>query len=179
MKKEENVLNLFFEEPTKQWHFENIIKTAKISRPQAAQWLKNFAKKYLIKRIKTKGKMPHYIANYESEEYQISKKLFALNKLAETGFFSDLKKLTKAKTIILFGSMSRWDWHKDSDIDLFVYGSSEGLNKNFYRGKLHKEIQIFECKDKRDLAKYKPALLKNILEGQLIKGNLDFVEIHA
>ncbi len=53
--KEDFVLELFYNEPTKHWHFEDILKTAKISRPQAAAWLKKFEKEGLAKRVKEKG----------------------------------------------------------------------------------------------------------------------------
>ncbi len=180
MKKEENILELFLNEPTKHWHFEAVLKTAKISRPQASQWLNKFKKENLIKRIKEKEKMPYYLANYESPEYQARKRLYALNQLEKTGFLSHLIGLTKAKTIILFGSLSRWDWNKESDIDLFIYGDMEGFDKGVFRARLGREIETFMCKDKNDLRRLKPSLLRNILEGYLIKGTLNFVEVvHA
>lgn len=180
MKKEDTVVELFFNEPTKQWHFEEILKQAKISRPQAARWLRKLIKEGIIKRIKQIGKMPHYIGNYENPTYQAKKRLFALNHLEKKGFLSHLASLQKAQTIILFGSMSRWDWHKDSDIDIFIYGNDEDFEQGRFRAKLHREIETFICKDKSELQKFDLALLRNILSGYIVKGNLDFIEaIHA
>jgi len=180
MKKEDSVLGLFFNESTKHWHFEEILKSAKISRPQAVQWLRKFIKEGVVMRIKPKGKMPYYVGKYESSTYQAKKRLFALNELDKKGFLSHLISLPKAQAVIMFGSMSRWDWNKESDIDLFVYGDPEGFDKGTFRAKLGREIETFICKDKKELQRFKPALLKNILEGFLIKGTLNFVQVtHA
>lgn len=177
MSKEENILNLFFEYPSKHWHFEDILKEAKISRPQANLWLKKFIKEELIKKLKPKNKNPYYVSDFESPNYRNKKRLFALEKLDNSGFFRHLLKLEKAKTIILFGSLSRWDWYKDSDIDLFIYGNPEGLKIVDYELKLHREIQLFICQNKNELKKLGLGLIKNIISGYKIKGNLNFIGV--
>ncbi len=170
--KEDFVLELFYNEPTKHWHFEDILKTAKISRPQAAAWLKKFEKEGLAKRVKEKGKMPYYLGDYENPEYQIKKKIFAMKQMAEAGFLQHLAGLPKAKTIILFGSFTRWDWYKESDIDLFIYGNAEDLEVGKYELKLRREIQLFICENKKHIKKFGPGLLRNIIKGYTIKGSL-------
>lgn len=176
MNKEFNILELFFEEPSKHWHFEEILKTAKISRPQAVLWLKRFAKEQLVIRIKRKGNQPYYTANSESPSYRVRKRLFSLNKLEKQGFLSHLAGLPKAQTVILFGSFSRWDWHKGSDIDLFIYGKTEGFDYEKYRYTLHRPLEVFSCSSKEELQKFKPAFLRNVIEGYLVKGTIDFIE---
>ncbi len=175
--KEENIIKLFYEYPTKHWHFEELIKEAKISRPQLNNWLKKFLKEELIKKLEPKNKMPYYVANYESPNYQNNKRLYALENLNKTGFLKHLLELPKAKTVILFGSLSRWDWYKDSDIDLFILGSSEGFKEGEFRKKLHREIQIFSYENKKELQNLPLGLLKNIIAGYKIKGNLNFLEV--
>ena len=175
--KEKNVMELFFENPTREWHFEEIVKEAKIARSKTDSWLKKFIKNRLVKRIKKKGKMPYYISDFASSEYKSKKRIFALNKLYETGLFSHLDSLQKAKTIILFGSFSRSDWYKNSDIDIFVYGDPEGLKIVNYELKLHRNIQLFICQNKEELAKLSKGLIRNIIKGNIIKGNLDFIEV--
>ena len=180
MSKEENILKLFYNEPTKHWHFEAILKEASISRPQAVQWLKLFIKRSLIKRVKEKHKMPYYIAQPESPHYKAAKRIYALQQFEQSGFLAHLISLPKAKTVIIFGSMVRGDWYTDSDIDVFVYGDAEGLHSIEFRGKLHRELEIFECKNSTYLEKFGSGLLRNISEGYLVKGNLDFIEVaHA
>jgi len=177
MKKEDALLEVLFNEPSKHWHFEKLLEAAKISRPQAAQWLKKFITEGLIKRIKENGKMPYYIGNHEDPRYQARKKLFALEQFEKQGFLSHLAGLPKAKAVIIFGSMTRWDWYKDSDIDVFIYGDPEGFREGEYWAKLGREIETFICKDENELHKFGPGLLRNILEGYRVKGKFDFIKV--
>lgn len=175
--KENRIIELFFENPTKEWHFEEILKKSKLARSKADNWLKRFIKTDLIKKIKIKGKMPYYISNYDSSEYKNKKKVFALNRLYESGLLNHLTSLKKAKTIIIFGSFSRSDWYYKSDIDIFIYGNSEGLKIAEYELKLHKDMQLFICQNKEELKKLGRPLIKNIIKGNLLKGNLDFIKV--
>lgn len=179
--KEEQVMELFFENPTREWHFEEVVKEAGIARSKADSWLKSFIKGGLIKRVKRKGKMPYYVSEYASPKYKNKKKIFALTKLYESGLLNHLSSLSSAQTVILFGSFSRSDWYRNSDIDVFIYGDPEGLKLVEYELKLHRDIQLFVCQNKVELAKLGEGLVRNILKGNLIKGDLDFVEvgIHA
>lgn len=177
MNKRESVLELFFNEPTRNWHFGDILKSAQISRPQAAKWLDKLKHDGLVKRIKPEGRMPYYIADYFSPNYQTSKRIFALNYLEKNGLLSHLVNLPKAQAVLLFGSMNRWDWHKESDIDIFIFGSVEGFEKDLFRLKLHRQIEVFACKDASELKNFNPALLNSIFSGFLIKGSLDFLKV--
>ena len=179
--KQENVLELFFNYPAKQWHFEEIVNDAKIVRSKVDRWLKVLIKQDLIKKVKPNGKMPYYISHYDSPTYKNKKKIFALTKLDESGLLNHLSSLPKADTVILFGSYSRSDWYKESDIDIFIHGDAQGLNVANYELKLHRDIQLFICQDKKELTKLGPDLIKNIIKGNFIKGDLNFitVDIHG
>ena len=172
------MLELFFNEPTKHWHFENILKESSLSRDKANKWLKRFLGEKLIKKIKLKGKMPYYIGNHEHPSYRNKKKLYALTKFYESGFLNHLQSLKKAKTVILFGSMARSDWYSESDIDLFIYGDDDDLEIGKYELKLKREIQLFNAKNKNNLEKMGKGLIQNIIQGNLIKGNLDFLGVN-
>ncbi|TKJ17703.1 hypothetical protein CEE44_04185 [Candidatus Woesearchaeota archaeon B3_Woes] len=177
--KEENVIGLFFNNPTKEWRFEEILKEAKITRSKANKWLKQFIKEELIKRIKEKGKMPYYISNYKSYSYKNKKKLFALNKMYDSGFLNHLSSLPKAKTVIIFGSFARSDWYRNSDIDIFIYGGLEDLKLAKYEMKLHRDIQVFVCHNQKELNKFGEGLIRNIIKGNIVKGDIDFVGVGA
>lgn len=177
--KENGMLELFFDNPTKEWHFEEILKEAKIARSKATGWLKQFIKEGIIHKVKEKGKMPYYMSDHNSAGYQNKKRIFALNRLYESGLLNHLAGLKKAKAVILFGSFSRWDWYKGSDIDIFIYGSPQGLSIAKYELVLHRDIQLFICENKKDLKKLGSGLVKNIVKGNLLKGDLDFVKVDA
>ncbi|MBI5393408.1 nucleotidyltransferase domain-containing protein [Candidatus Woesearchaeota archaeon] len=175
--KELILLNLFFNYPTKQWHFEDIVKESTVTRGKVDQWLKRFIENRLIIKIKEKGKMPYYIADYDSHFYKSRKKLFAYEQLYESGLLEHLYSLQKIKTIIIFGSFARTDWYKKSDIDLFVYGDPKELHIAEFELRLKRDIQLFICENKNDINKYDDGLLKNIIKGNLIKGDIDFINV--
>ncbi|MBI4451094.1 nucleotidyltransferase domain-containing protein [Candidatus Woesearchaeota archaeon] len=121
--------------------------------------------------------MPYYIGNDEDSRYQSRIRLFALEQFEKQGFLSHLASLPKAQTVIIFGSMTRWDWYKNSDVDVFIYGDPEGYREGEYWAKLGREIETFICKDKTELHKFPPGLLRNILEGYRVKGKIDFIKV--
>lgn len=171
--KEEQILKLILENsPSKHWHFEEIVKNAKMTRAAANKWLKRYKKEKLIKTVKEKKRFPYFIVGNNNPVYQSKKRIYALNKLYQSGFISHLMSLKKAKTIIIFGSIVRWDWYKESDIDLFIFGDAEDLHIGKYELKLHRDIQVFICKDKKDLYKFGQGLIRNIIEGYTIKGDI-------
>lgn len=173
MNKEERILELFYNESSKHWHFEQILKAANISRSNAVKWLAKLVSEGIIVRIKPEGKMPYYLGNFENPAYQTRKKVYALAKLQKSGFLDHLTTLPNASVVILFGSFSRWDWYKESDIDLFIYGNDDELDIATYETALKREIQVFTVKNKEELRQFNPGLLRNIINGYRIKGRID------
>jgi predicted nucleotidyltransferase len=175
--KEEVILELFFNNPTKEWHFEEIVFRSNLARSKVDKWLKKFQKDKIITKVKIKNKMPYYISNYSSFTYQNKKKMFALNQFYNSGFLNHLSSLKKAKTIILFGSFARSDWYDKSDIDVFIYGECDSFKIAKFEDILKRDIQIFVAKNKNDLEKLGDGLINNIIKGNLIKGDIDFVKV--
>ncbi len=177
--KENKVLELFFNS-SRHWRFEEIRKHVDITRPQLSRWLKAFQKQGMIKRIKKKGRMPYYVHDFHNPKFEIRKKLYAAQMLAQSGLFNHLNSLPNAKVVILFGSLSRSDWYKDSDIDIFIYGSDDEFEQGKYELILNREIQVHNAKNKEDLKRI-DKMLPYIFEGEFIKGSIQDlgVEIHA
>ncbi len=173
--KENKVIELFFNGP-KHWYFEEILKEAKISRPQLAAWLNKFEKEGIIRRIKERRKRPYYMQNFNNASFKNKKKLFALNKFSESGFLDQLYKC-EAETIIIFGSFARSDWNYDSDIDVFILGSAEKFDKFKFEKKLKREIQLFHFQNEKEMLKLERDLLPYIASGYIVKGDLSFLKI--
>jgi len=179
------LLELFMNEPTKHWHFSQIVNTSKVSVNVAAKWLRRFQKDALIKRIKPRGKMPYFTGNYEDPMFRERKRLYALQKLFETGLLKELNKLKNAKTIIIFGSYVRADWNTESDVDVFVYGESEefkfgrswkGLG---FQGQ-SREVQVHTFHSRKEMEEVRSGLLKNVLRGYVVKGDIyEIMEVAA
>ena len=171
--KEENILRLFFNESSKHWHFTKIVKKAKISKKQANLWLKKLVKEKIIIHVKPKGKMPYFEANFEHPNYQDRKKLYSLNLFYQSGLLNHLKQLSKAKTVIIFGSFARYDWHTESDVDLFIYGDSDGLDTTTYKKRLKRDISTFTYPSLQDMKNIRSGLMKNIINGYVVKGSIN------
>lgn len=169
--KESKIIELFFNEPSKYWHFKDIVNQAKISENRANCWLKDLLKEEIIVYHKIKGKTPYYTANFEHINYKTKKKLYATEQFYQIGFLKHLESL-KANTVVIFGSFSRADWHTKSDIDLFIIGEDKKLEKGKYEQLLHREVQLFTFKSQKEVKKANPYLISNILNGYFVKGNV-------
>jgi len=177
--KETQILRLIFESsPLKHWHFEDFVKQSDMTRATINKWIKRYQKEGLIKKIKERKRFPYYSAESNNHIYQAKKKQFMLNQLYSSGLISYLLSLENVKTIIIFGSIARGDWYKDSDIDIFIFGKPKQIEKYKYELELRRNIEfhIFESKD--ELKEIKTGLIKNISDGYLIKGRIqDFAEV--
>lgn len=177
--KEENVLKLILENsPFREWHFEEIITEAKVTKAVANKWLKKYVSEGLLQHIKEKGKFPFFTVGNNNHTYYSLKRVYALERLHKSGLIAKLLSLKKAKTIILFGSIVKGDWYKDSDIDIFVLGDISDFDKNIYELKVNKNIELHLFQNKEEIEQVKTGLIKNIINGYVIKGQIqDIAEI--
>src|SRR3989338_11302455 len=171
--KEENVLKLILENsPLKEWHFEDVVKEAKVTKAVANKWLKKYNKIGLLKKIKEKGKFPYLVVGQNNPVYNSQKRVYGLEQLHKTGLISKLLSLRNAKTVILFGSIVKGDWYKDSDIDIFIYGDTLDFDKKIYEYKLNKNIELHVFHNKKEIEEVKTGLIKNIINGYVLKGQI-------
>ena len=177
--KEENVVELILENsPLKEWHFEEIVRRAKITRLVANKWLKKYVGEGLINYVKEKGKFPHYTVGPNNTVYYSLKRVYALEQLHKSGLIPKLLSLKTAKTVILFGSIIKGDWYKDSDIDIFIFGGISDFDRSIYEHKLHRTIELHIFESKENIEEVKTGLIKNIVNGYVIKGQIqDFAKV--
>lgn len=177
--KEENVLKLILENsPLKEWHFDEIAKEAKVTKLVANKWLKKYVAEGLIGYVKEKGKFPHYTASANNSVYYSYKRVYALEKLHKSGVIPRLLSLKTAKTVILFGSIIKGDWYKDSDIDIFIFGDISNFDKKSYELRLNKNIELHIFANRKEIKELKTGLLNNIINGYVLKGRIqDFAEV--
>ncbi len=177
MERKENIKELFFNYSTKQWHFEELVKESCLSRAQTNEWLQRLLKEKLIKRVKERNKMPYYIAEYSNPTFQMQKRIYAMLQFEKTGLLEHLSTLKHAKTVIIFGSFSRADWHNESDIDLFIYGKADDFEKGLFEKRLKREIQVFQYENPAMLKRLEPSVIPNILAGIHVKGTIEPFEV--
>lgn len=179
LSKEENVLKLILENsPLKQLHFEELAREAKVTKAVANKWLKKYVQEGLIKHVKENGRFPYFTVGSNNPFYYSLKRVYALEQLHKSGLIPKLLSLTTAKTIILFGSIVKGDWYKDSDIDIFVFGDISDFDKNIYELRLQKTIELHIFQNKEEIDEVKTGLIRNIINGYIIKGQIqDIVRV--
>jgi len=178
-RKEDNIIKLFLEHsPLKTWRFSEVMHEAKVTRAVANKWLQRYVNEGLLHHVKEKGKRPYFTAGQHNPVYRSLKRIYALEQLHNSGLIPELLKLPHAKTIILFGSISRGDWYKDSDIDLFILGDASPLNKKHFEQILGRTIELHLFEDKKELEEVQSGLLNNVVDGYVIKGHIqDIAEV--
>ena len=177
--KEENVLRLILENsPLKEWHFEEVVKESKVTKLVANKWLKKYVAEGLLNYVREKGRFPFFTAGRNNPVYCSLKRVYALEQLHMSGLIPKLLSLKTAKTIILFGSIAKGDWYKRSDIDVFILGDVSGFDKNLYELKLNRSIQLHVFHVKKEIEEVKTGLVKNIINGYVVKGRIqDIAEV--
>lgn len=177
--KEENVVRLILENsPLKEWHFKDIVKEAKVTKVVANKWLKKYVAEGVLQHVKEKGKFPYFTVGSNNPVYYSLKRVYALEQLHKSGLIPKLSSLKTAKTVIVFGSIAKGDWYKDSDIDLFVFGDISDFDKKPYELKLRKNIELHIFHDKKEIHEVRTGLIKNVINGYVIKGRIqDIVKV--
>jgi len=110
--------------------------------------------------------------------YYSRKRLYAMEKIYKSGLIQKLLSLESIKTAIIFGSAIKGDWYKDSDIDIFIYGNTHNFDKSSYELKLRRGIELHIFGNMREVREVKTGLIKNVVNGYVIKGQIqDFAEV--
>jgi predicted nucleotidyltransferase len=179
LSKEDDVLKLILENsPLKEWHFEEIVKETKITKAVVNKWLKKYKTEGLLYHNKREGEFPFFTVGSNNTVYYSLKRIYALQQLHKSGLIPKLMSIKNAKTIILFGSIIKGDWYKNSDIDIFILGNIQNFNKKYYERKLHKNIELHIFENKQEIAEVQTGLIKNVINGYIIKGQIqDIAEV--
>ena len=107
--------------------------------------------------------------------FSVNRESFVIQDLSRIYWKEKLKKLIEFleselyfDSVILFGSLSKLEATKDSDIDLAVFSKSKNeLDLSKFEKKLGREIQIFVFED---LGKVNKELRNNIMNGYKLEG---------
>ena len=162
-----NNLSSFFEDCYRRVNVREYARIMKISPPTASNILKLYHKENLLKKETYKNYILFY-ANKEDKTFRDLSRIFWDKKLKE--FTEYLEKSLINPTIILFGSLSKAETKKDSDIDLAIFSYKKDINILKYEKKLKRKIQIFWFNSIQDIKSKE--LANNIINGYLIRGKI-------
>tara|TARA_Y100000310_G_C20656546_1_gene802242 strand:- start:407 stop:913 length:507 start_codon:yes stop_codon:yes gene_type:complete len=153
------LLNVIFEHPNEEFTVRKLSKLTKIPNTSIQRYL-NLLKKEEIINKENKAQQNSYV--------KFLKSFYFIDKLHQVGLIDHLEKELIPSTIVLFGSIRKGEYDKDSDIDIFIESTKkQKLNLSHYEKLLNHKIQVFIEKDIKDLP---PRLLNNVINGIKLRG---------
>lgn len=161
-----NNLGVFFEDCYREISVREYSRKINISPPTASKLLKKFVDEGLLDMREERGFLL----------FRVNRDSIIMRDLSRIYWRIKLNKLTNyiksfnPKSIVLFGSLSKLEAKKDSDIDLAVFGiEKEKINIEKFEKKYKRNIQIFLYKS---LSSVNEELRLNILNGYILRGYL-------
>ncbi|MBI2008255.1 nucleotidyltransferase domain-containing protein [Candidatus Amesbacteria bacterium] len=164
----EKILEIFFENPSREFHLRGLSRLLKFSMPTIISTTDILAKEKLIIKIRSKV-LTKVKANRENINFIRLKRLHNLEKIYASGIVDYLSNAYNyPKLIILFGSFSRGDDIETSDIDIAII-TNKRLSLDFkkYAEILKKNINIHEI----DLSKISDEFKANLKNGIVLEGS--------
>lgn len=164
----ERVLEIFFENPAREFHLRELSRLLKLSMPTIISATDTLSRENLI--IKAKGRvLTKAKANRESEKFLRHKRVYNLKKVYDSGIVDYISiSYNHPKAIMLFGSYSRGEDTENSDIDIAVL-TKKNLSLSFakYEKTLKKGVNIHEI----DLDRISPEFKSNLANGIVLEGS--------
>lgn len=161
-----NDLSPFFEDCYRRINVREYAKIMHISPPTASKLLSDYHNEFFLKKEKYKNYIFYY-ANKDSKQFIEFSRIYWGIKLERLAKFANQELINPL--LILFGSLSKAEVKKDSDIDIAIF-SSKKIEFDSFESKLKRNIQVFWFKSLGDIKNKE--LLNNILNGYILTGRL-------
>lgn len=165
------VLKIFFDDPLpKGFQLREISRKIDLAPVSVKKYLDELEKANLIVKDKHRiHRYPIYHANRDNEYFKFLKKLDIIREIKESGLLDFLDKNCMPNVVVLFGSASKGEDVKGSDIDLFLLCKGKKLNLKSFENVMDRGINIFYSNSFNKLSR---ELKNNILNGVILKGYL-------
>lgn len=167
------ILELFFDNPYPKgigFQLREISRLINLAPKSVKIYLKELEEeKLILKKEHRIHKYPVYCANRNNDYFLFLKKSDNILKIKESGLLDFLSDFCQPDVIILFGSFSKGEDVKESDIDIFLLCREIKLDLRKFEKKLNRKIMPFFCKDFHKLSK---ELKNNIINGVILQGYL-------
>lgn len=163
-----NLLEPFFNDCYSEIGVREYSRLMKISPPTASKILKNFFKENFLIMTNYRNNLLFRV-NYESQLLRDLSRIYWKNKLSR--FINFCSENFSNPAIILFGSLSKLESKKDSDIDIAIISKTKkDLNLEKFEKELNREIQIFFFSS---FDKINKELKSNIINGFILYGEIE------
>ena len=159
-KKQDKILELFYECPREKFTVRKIAKETKIPKSTVQKYLLGLKKNDLI--TKENQANPSLL-------FKTKKVNYFIEKIVESGLIEFLNEQLNPSCIIIFGSIRKGDSIKESDIDIFIESSvKKELELKTYEKELKHKIELFVY---NDINKLQPNLFNNVINGIKLWGS--------
>lgn len=160
------IMELFFEEPSKNFQIRGISRLTGIAVTSVKNYLNELRKENII-RLDNKTLFKSYIANEEIRLFKIYKQQNMILKLYTSGLIDFLEENMGASCIILFGSVRKGEYTKNSDIDLFVQSTKQEVGLEKFEKILKHKINLLVEENINSLSN---ELFNNVVNGIKLSG---------
>jgi len=169
-----NTLQLFFEEPAREFNVREVARLIKVAPATASKQLSSLAKSNILQE-REERRFKLYKANLNSEHYKDLKIYYNIRKIRESGLLAALDNFYLRPAVVLFGAASHGLDTETSDFDLLVISEKTqefAENKKFEKI-LGRPLQIFVFKNIKDIKN--KHLLNNMLNGIVLQGEVKWI----
>lgn len=160
-------LKYFFEDCYRRISVREYARLMGVSPPTASKILSELKKEGLLLMEEDRNYV-FYNANKNNRVFIDLSRIYWKIKLDELISLFD-KQITNP-CIILFGSLSKAETKKDSDIDLCIIGQNKEINIKNFESKLNRKIQLFFFNSIESIKNKE--LANNIINGYVLEGRL-------
>lgn len=153
--KQDKIMELLYENPNAEFTIRKIEKLTKLPKTTISEYLKEMQNRKLLDK--------------DSLLFKTKKINYFIEKMINSGLIDFLIKELNPSCIIVFGSVRKGEYNKDSDIDLFIETfEKKELSLEKYEKILKHKIQVFI---ETDINKVNTNLLNNIVNGIKLYGS--------
>lgn len=169
----QKVLSIFFDNPLAHgtgFQLRELGRLAGLSPLSVGNYLQALEKEGLV--LSQKHRLygyPIYFANRENDYFKLLKKQGMVLSIMESGLLRFLKDSCMPDAIILFGSASRGEDIKESDIDIFLLCPERKIDLRKYESKLGRAINPMFCENLKVLS---GEIKNNVANGIILHGFL-------
>ena len=168
----ERILSEIFDDPTKRYYIRELARKVKANPNSIINAAKELEKRGLIKR-EAKKHIVEIIPNLDSPKFAAQKKIYNLTRIYDSSLVEFLVKRYAPKSIILFGSYSRGEDIKGSDIDIAVITDNAHLaDIIMFEKRLNRKIHL-------SLMQYQnisEEMYNSLINGIILYGYLDAIK---
>ena len=165
----EKIISKIFEDPSKKYYVRELAREAKVNPNSVINTIKQLEKEKIIQK-KTRKHIVEIFADLDNPAFLRKKRIFNLMQIYDSGIADYLIKSYNPKSIILFGSYSRGEDIKKSDIDIAVITDNEKIaNLEIFEKKLSRKIHLLLLQYK----KINNELYISLINGIILYGYLD------